>query len=376
MLKFIHTADLQIGMTAPGVGPLARKIQDARVESLKKIIQLASDKKVHCVLIAGDLFETNQISKKYVQQVAMVLESAKPLRVFILPGNHDYFGSTSVYVQPEFRNIGGHVHVLTEQKPLVISDLDLTLYPNPCFESRSTELPMLWIKKEPGTKFHVAVLHGSMPSRFGRTKEEDEYFPMDEQVLKNLGMDYIALGHLHSLLPNPELEPDAPFFYSGTPEPTGFGERLSGYVLYVELDEAGRHVIPLQTAQFTFEDIQKTIASVSDIEALRTQCNELPNREQILVRLTLRGIVSIGLHDALDQLSEELKNTFTFVRLDDSTLLLEPSSSDLDQFMKGGIAHTTFTLLKKRRDAANPADHSKYSRAISLAYRAFKGHLE
>src|SRR5439155_2396381 len=142
---FLHTADLQIGMTAPGVGSLANRIQDARVESLKTILQIANEKKVHFVVIAGDLFESNQISKKYLQQVARLLESARPLRIFILPGNHDYYGPNSVYAQSEFRALGGHVTVFSEPKPLIIPDLDITFYPNPCFESRSVELPVLWI---------------------------------------------------------------------------------------------------------------------------------------------------------------------------------------------------------------------------------------
>lgn len=37
MIKFLHTADLRIGMTAPGVGSLAMQIQGARIESLKTI---------------------------------------------------------------------------------------------------------------------------------------------------------------------------------------------------------------------------------------------------------------------------------------------------------------------------------------------------
>jgi len=376
MLKFLHTADLQIGMTAPGVGSLAKRIQDARVESLKSILQLATAKKANFLLIAGDLFEDNKVSKKYIQQVTALLESAKPLRVFILPGNHDYYGSNSVYVQPEFRSVGGHVHILSEQKPLVVSDLDLTLYPNPCFESRSTELPMLWIKKEAGTKHHVAVLHGSIPSLFGGTQEEDNFFPMDEQVLNNLGMDYIALGHSHSLNPNPELEPDSTFYYPGTPEPDKFGRKLSGYVLFVEFDEAGRKITPLPTAQFQFADIPRSITTIKDIDALRTQLKEFQNRDHTLLRLTLKGIISIAIQESIDQLLNEVKDDFAFVRLDDSGLLLEPNESDLDQFVKGGIAHMAFTILKQKRDAAGPDESHAYNRAISLAYKAFKGHLE
>jgi DNA repair exonuclease SbcCD nuclease subunit len=271
MINFIHSADIQVGITGVGVGSLAKHIQEARIESLKTILKLGAEKNVGFVIIAGDLFETNQVSKTSIISVVKILENASPLRILILPGNHDYYGPNSIYLQDEFLHLSKHIRVFTERKPYVIPDLDVTLYPSPCFETRSTESPISWIKKQSGTKYHIAVVHGSIPSRFGGKMGEDEYFPMDEKVLKNLGMDYIALGHWHSLHPDPKEEPESTFFYSGTPEPTGFGEKLSGFALLVDLDEASRKVTAISTSKYQFIDIQKTIASSTDTDSIQTE---------------------------------------------------------------------------------------------------------
>lgn len=375
-MRFLHTADLQIGMTASGVGKLAKELQDARVESLQAVLHIAAEKQVNFVVIAGDLFETNQVSPRYRQQVAGTLEGAKPLRVFILPGNHDYLGPNSVYQSEEFARLGPHITVFRERTPFVVPDLDLTFYPGPCFETRSHESPARWIKKQIGTRYHVAVLHGSMPTVIGRTSDEDEYFPMLTDELKALDMDYIALGHWHSLYPDPATAGDSPFYYSGTPEPTGFGERKSGHALLVEMDETVRRVTALPTAQFRFLDLEKEIKTGSDVEPLRKELLDIPSPHKTLVRIKLGGIISISTREALDNLKVEIENRLAHIRFDDQSLLLEPDEADLGEFTKGGVAATTFAMLKKQRDQAPGPDREKYGRAIALAYKAFKGTLD
>ncbi|MBX2991478.1 MAG: DNA repair exonuclease [Bacteroidetes bacterium] len=373
---FLHTADLQIGMTASSVGKLAKQLQEARVESLRTILRLGLEKQVNFVVIAGDMFETNQVSKKYIHRVARVLEEARPLRVFILPGNHDYFGPNSVYQTEEFSKLSQHITIFRERKPSVVPDLDLTLYPSPCFETRSNESPAKWVSKQPGTKYHVAILHGSIPSVIGRTSEEDEYFPMSADELKNLGMDYIALGHWHSLYPDPTTTPDSPFYYSGTPEPTGFGERMSGHAILVELSEKGRQVTAFPTAQHGYVDVDIEVKTVQDIEAVRTKLAGLRKPEMILLRLQPKGVVSIAVREALDTLVADFQSRVAYIRCEDKGLMLEPDETDLNQFTRSGIAATSFSLLKKERDQASPSDRPKYERAIALAYKAFKGTLD
>lgn len=363
-------------MSASSVGKLASHLQDARIESLRIVLRLATERQANFVLIAGDLFETNQVSSKYRRQVARVLEDAKPLRIFILPGNHDYHGPNSVYCSEEFTRLGSHVHVLSEKKPAVIPEWDLVLYPSPCLETRSNDSPTRWIVKQVGAKHHVAVLHGSIPSIIGRTSEEDEYFPMTVAELENLGMDYIALGHWHSLYPDPAIVRDSVFYYSGAPEPTGFGERKSGYALLVQIDETGRQVTAIPTAQFHFVDVEKEIKNAQDVEPLRSALIAVPSPEKTLVRIKLTGIISISTREALDNLRRELEGKLAHIRFEDQSLLIEPDESDLNQFTKGGIAATTFAILKRERDQAHGPERKQCERAIALAYKAFKGTLD
>jgi len=67
----------------------------------------------------------------------------------------------------------------------------------------------------------------------GRYQPDD--FPIALAAAERQGLDYLALGHWHSLFSLGKRT-----FYSGTPEPTGFDEPGSGSVLLVTIDQPGQ----------------------------------------------------------------------------------------------------------------------------------------
>ena len=44
MIRFIHTADWQMGMKASGLGTASDAVRDARLTSLKRLVELANEK--------------------------------------------------------------------------------------------------------------------------------------------------------------------------------------------------------------------------------------------------------------------------------------------------------------------------------------------
>ena len=56
-MRFVHTADWQIGMKAAHVGKAAEKVRSARLETIRRIQQLAKEVDAEFILVAGDTFE-------------------------------------------------------------------------------------------------------------------------------------------------------------------------------------------------------------------------------------------------------------------------------------------------------------------------------
>src|SRR6187399_2060423 len=100
MVRFIHTADLQLGMTRRFLDEDAQaRYAQARIDALVSIGELAAREDARFVVVAGDVFETNRVRPRTVGR-ALEAMAAIPVPVLLLPGNHDPLDAASVYRSP------------------------------------------------------------------------------------------------------------------------------------------------------------------------------------------------------------------------------------------------------------------------------------
>ena len=95
MIKFIHCADLHLDSPFKSKSHLSSKIfedvQKSAYESFKKIVDIALKEEVDFVLIAGDLFDSNNRTLKaevFLREQFKRLEREQ-IFVYICHGNHD-----------------------------------------------------------------------------------------------------------------------------------------------------------------------------------------------------------------------------------------------------------------------------------------------
>jgi DNA repair exonuclease SbcCD nuclease subunit len=87
-MRFLHTADWQIGMKAAVLGDAGARVREERLAAGRRVVETAKSHDVDFLLVAGDLFEDNAVDRVLVQKVADILNSfGGP--VFVIPGNHD-----------------------------------------------------------------------------------------------------------------------------------------------------------------------------------------------------------------------------------------------------------------------------------------------
>ena len=87
-MRFLHTADWQIGMRATMLGDKGERVRAARLESARSVVECARREHVDFVVVAGDTFEHNGVERLKVREVAKMLGGAG-CPVFLIPGNHD-----------------------------------------------------------------------------------------------------------------------------------------------------------------------------------------------------------------------------------------------------------------------------------------------
>ena len=156
-MKFLHTADWQVGMRATQLGDKGERVRHARLESARRVIEEARRETVDFVVVAGDTFENNGVDRIKVREVAKILGGAG-CPVFLISGNHDALTPGSVWedaVWSEFPNL----HVLAKAEPVEVAGG--VLYPCPVFAGDSKEDPTAWIHADT-SKIAIGIAHGSV----------------------------------------------------------------------------------------------------------------------------------------------------------------------------------------------------------------------
>ena len=66
-MKVLHTADWQLGARFKQFGERAVELREARFTTLRRALEIARDRKVDAFVIAGDLFEDNEVDDAVVK---------------------------------------------------------------------------------------------------------------------------------------------------------------------------------------------------------------------------------------------------------------------------------------------------------------------
>ena len=89
MVTLVCSADWQLGMRRRYFGPEAQhRYTQARLDVIERLGALALERDADAVLVAGDVFETNQVERQVISRAVEALARV-PVPVLLLPGNHD-----------------------------------------------------------------------------------------------------------------------------------------------------------------------------------------------------------------------------------------------------------------------------------------------
>ncbi len=228
-MKFLHTADLHLGRSFKLLGKKGESAREVQWETFERITALCRGEGVDFLLIAGDLFDSNEVSARLADRVARTLQGLAPIRVFILPGTHDVLDEGSIYRRESFNPEGSNIcvfgiHGATNR----VGKAAVHGHANTTKQGGVHPLPEL--TSDPEAVWNVAAIHASLTIE-GKHSPDD--YLVDAAEIDAAGMDYVALGHWHGEY---RLPTQSTAWYSGAPEATGFGEK-AGSVLLVTLGE-------------------------------------------------------------------------------------------------------------------------------------------
>jgi len=345
-MRFLHTADWQIGMRAAHVGEAGSRVREERLAAARRVVEAARAAGAECLLVAGDTFEDNGVERLLVQRVADILEGfGGP--VYLIPGNHDPLVPGAVWEHPAWRGCP-HVQLLREERPVEIPGG--TLYPCPVREKRSRREPTAWIPREEGRGVRIGLAHGTVE---GVPQEEPDH-PIPREAAARTGLDYLALGHWHSTASYPGPDGAVRMAYAGTPETTKLGERDSGNALLVEIAEprAAPALTPIRTGGLWWRSVEEEVRHPGELARIRARLEELPEPAATLLELRLTGLLPPADRPELERLRELSASRFLWARLELSGLRPSPADGGWVEGLPAGLLRDAAAALAALADPA------------------------
>lgn len=367
MVRFVHTADLQIGKPFNWAGDRAQsKLRDEREEVVSRIGEVAREQEADFILVAGDLFDDNNVEDDVVSRTCQRL-SASDVPVLILPGNHDFAGGPAcVYRRDPFdARRPDHVTVLDDATPHGVKGTDAVVLPAPVQRHNERGDPTEHLTPEFGrdeaeNAVRIGLAHGGVQD-FGSADASSRIAPDRAQ---QADLDYLALGDWHGCKQINERT-----WYSSTPEPDSFKQNDPGYTLVVEIEEHGASpsVDRVDTSTYTWIRKTEVLQSEEDLAALERWFETLKDPLNTLVRLEIDGTLSLDAMQQLEELKQELEDLALFVRHRGE---VRPHATDdeIDAIATDGYLREAVDRL---RSAASRADNDGKTaeRALQLLYQ-------
>ncbi len=369
-LKFLHTADLHLGMTFKNrhyPDEVREQLVEARFDVLAGLVEKAQAEQCQLLIIAGDLFHRANVAPGVVERAVEILERFQGC-VALLPGNHDYYEPYGaiwrVLREKAFDGLILLIHM--QPYPLHEYGIEAVLYPAPCDRKHSPENRLDWITgldERPVGRWHIGVAHGTV--RGISPDFEKQYFPMHEAELVTLKMDHWCLGHTHVRYPDLDHVERETFIYSGSPEPDGFDCRHGGNAWVTELDDKGHAVSrSIKTGRFYFCELQRQIQSRTDLERVHQELISTTGVENSLVKLKLSGTLPEADYETRISLYNHIRDALLYLEIDDSALAIEITSEVISSnFPEGSFPHRLLTRLAEKDDRE----------ALQVAYRLVEG---
>ncbi len=350
-IRFLHTSDWQLGMTRHFLDEDAQaRFSEARVNAIRALARIAEREACDFCVVAGDVFETNLVGRRTVARACDALR-AFTVPVYLLPGNHDALDASSLLTSQVFReDAPEHVHVLVDRAPVtVVPGVELVGVPwtsrRPVSDLVSDALRDL-SPAATGVR-RVLVAHGSVDS-MNPNRDDPAAISLDvcESALDDGRVHYVALGDHHSAL---AVGGTGRVRYSGAPEPTRFDEQRPGHALVVTLGEPVR-VEEHAVGGWRFVAAAYDLNSCADLDHLARELGELPDRDRTILKLTLRGTLTLTQKARLDQMIDAARAVFASVEEWErhTDLAVVPDDADFADLDLSGFAQVAAAELTGR----------------------------
>jgi DNA repair exonuclease SbcCD nuclease subunit len=304
-VRILHAADLHLDSPFEALPPEAAAIRRREQRDLlDKLAALCEEERVQLVLLSGDLLDS-AASYFETQEVLVRAFSHINAEIFISPGNHDYYCPKSPYAYVKFPD---NVHIFPS--PLIGS---LTLPELGCrvwgagFNDQYSRPLLPGFTAPSGGLVELMVLHGDTAG--------DAYNRIREAEIAASGLDYLALGHIHTFS-GIKTVGKTTYAYPGCPEGRGFDETGEKGVILGDVSKSGCDLRFHPLGGRAYRILPVDLTGLEDAAAaVSAALPQDPGRD--ICRLVLTG--EFGGNLSIDDLRDTFAGRFFHLTVQDQT---------------------------------------------------------
>ncbi len=301
-LRFVHAADLHLdspfrGIRSEAPDYVADTLRRATFDAYDNIIALCLRESVDALLVAGDVYDgadrSLRAQLKFVDGLNRL--DAAGIRSFVCHGNHDPLDGweARLALPPGCVRFGPGV----SGEPLFPDELERATvygvsYPQRVVtENLSLHFRSLPLSSSGSAGFNIGLLHANVGGNTGH----DNYSPCTVADLADTGLDYWALGHVHT---RQALRHERPtVVYAGNPQGRHPLETGARGVYLVEVDDYGAvsldfrpvDVVRWETLEVGIAGLDTEQELLDAVDFAAASCAEAAGGRSVVFRLTLTG---------------------------------------------------------------------------------------
>lgn len=267
-IKFIHTADLHLGsnlhLKFDQDIDYKNKFGNPVLDSFKKITKTAIEENVDFLIIAGDLFDSDERSVNALKFFNNEVEKLKKanIPIYLIAGNHDPLNDFNQIFSLNsnvkiFDSENHEIKEYNDENRLKARLIGQSYRGN----SDSRKMYSAFNPPDKGV-FNIAILHTQLDPN------NNNYVPVSQEDLKEkTKIDYWALGHIHQ---NKIINREKPVIsYPGIPQGRDFGEKGKKGFYLVELNKNRKTKIDfIYSSKYIWKEVNMTIGKNKDIKTI------------------------------------------------------------------------------------------------------------
>lgn len=309
-MKFIHTGDLHLGqkLSSSFSKELKERLKEDEKILFSNIINLANEKNIPYLFIAGDMFDTNKPSSELVSFVVSEFEKYNG-RVFITPGNHDYNSEDSVYSTIEFPS---NVHIFGEEISFFETE-DCLIYGYGFIAPHKNEDSFRNFKVYDNDKPSVMITHTDFNTN-------SFYNPINLSNVEASGLSYIAAAHIH--IREDGIRRGKTYInYCGSPRNLNFKEAGESQVIIGELSKDFLEITKADVSCNRYLNLNADISDASDSDDIYRICSDLVmanNPENTLFNLKITGSMKDEIRMDFELLKNKLSSVCLYIRIEEA----------------------------------------------------------